>query len=308
MKRLLIIIIFSSFSFILKGQINDEIPGDTIHLKAGWNMGQKLYFEFNKKELSVSGKDTIPHSHYYEKFMIEVTDSTENGYVLTYTLLENSNKIIMIDGSTIQLLSGYLPHNAEVSIQMDKYGAVTDILSWDLKGGDTGIFELVIDENGWGNPDNATPISDNKTKESIAEDIAHVLILYKFHGHTFKTGLVYEWSESRSNAWTDDLIMGGGEVWVEYLDDSKEKVIIGNHLILDSERLTESYIKYFSTLVEDPSLLNSLEKRYIHIDEDLFIINDLKTGCVQGYNLVHKSAIGKDSQIETVEVKIIPNP
>ena len=107
------------------------LKDSTVQVVAYWNLGESYKYEYQTNEYTVEGNDTIWGDSSHEIFAIEVVDSTESGYVLKYTTLENTKftKDKELEAIMKPIMDKY--QDFPMYFSTNAYGSFQDIARWD---------------------------------------------------------------------------------------------------------------------------------------------------------------------------------
>ena len=112
--------------------VSAQILNDsTVQVVAYWRLGDTYKYEYQTNEYTVEGNDTIWGDSSHEIFAIEVVDSTENGYVLKYSSIENSRdtKDKELEAILKPIMDKY--QDFPIYFSTNTHGAFQDIARWD---------------------------------------------------------------------------------------------------------------------------------------------------------------------------------
>lgn len=251
MKKILLLLNVFIFSIPVFSQINSA--DSTVQVIGYWNKNEKQSYIVTENSFQVKNStDTINRQLYTYNVDVEITDSTENSYVIKW-LYTNFNIKESYNPVLAKLIT--IGDSLKVVIKTDEYGSFVEVLNWEegrdfikkscemLKSEFNAIpnFDKVIDQ--------ITGLYSSK--ESIENSaIEEIHQFYAFHGVKYKLGEEINADIKIPNNYGgepfDALLTGV----LEQINAEDDNAIFRMWQTADSKQVTDAAYKYIKSMQE----------------------------------------------------------
>lgn len=325
MKRLLLCLFVAGIGLNARAQI--MLKDSAVQVVAYWSVGDKYNYEYEEKKYEVQDTDTTSTDKVYERFSLEVVDSTATGYVLEYKTLESKYAYVDKDEQELRDLLGDLGKGMPLRFSTNENGTFQDIVNWEqyqdtLNKGIEIMREplcrlLLKDKKEVTDSIRASVVQlvDNmfasfKNKNAMLGGLRYLTNLFYFHGTRLELNRNYEGTEQRYSFMSQAKPINVKTLlYVDEVEEEDGYAYLNTYNEYNSDELFAVYIDYVNRIMPSSMLENPIkddpERPYIFMSEEFNAVVHVNTGWTTSTFYEFTTREGAKQHIKTSKVNIL---